>query len=66
METLRQFAERERAQHIYQKRLEYLYEQRETAVAGGRPTQNGRCCTERAEITRKIYHSPVCGTAKYW
>ncbi len=31
METLRQFSERERAQHIYQKRLEYLYQQRETA-----------------------------------
>ena len=31
METLRQFAERERDQHIYQKRLEYMYQQRATA-----------------------------------
>ena len=29
--TLRQFVERERAQHVYQKRPEYSYRQRETA-----------------------------------
>ena len=33
METLRQFAERERAQHVYQKRLEHMYQQRAFAEA---------------------------------